>query len=80
MVPSLLFLVAVIKSLSKNPGKGGLTASQAKQARQSDAAAAEAKAKAAAAQREATLLKGSWDLVTRVINTVAVLINTYNPS
>ena len=27
----------------------------------------------------ASLLKGSWDLVTRVINKVAILIITYNP-
>ena len=27
-----------------------------------------------------TLLKGSWDLVTRVINKVTILISTYNPN
>ena len=26
------------------------------------------------------LLKGSWDLVTRVINKVTILIITYNPN
>ena len=29
---------------------------------------------------EPTFLKGSWDLVTRVINTVSILIITYSPT
>ena len=29
---------------------------------------------------EVTLLKGSWDLVTRLIIKVSILITTYNPN
>ena len=30
--------------------------------------------------RVSGVLKGSWDLVTRIINKVTILISTYNPN